>query len=101
MPGPMETVAEATERLRRAGFDGHWTAVDGGRLRCSACGGEFAAGAVTVEEIVRFEGVSDPGDEAILYALTGPCGDRGVYVAAYGPDASPADVEAETALRMR
>jgi hypothetical protein len=97
----METVAEATERLRRAGFDGHWTAVEGGRLRCSVCGAEFAADTVTVDEVVRFEGTSDPADEAILYALTGPCGHRGIYVAAYGPDASPDDVEAESALRTR
>jgi hypothetical protein len=97
----METVAEATERLRRDGFDGHWTAVGGGRLRCSECGGEYAADTVTVDEVVRFEGASDPADEAILYALTGPCEHRGIYVAAYGPDASPDDVEAETALRMR
>jgi hypothetical protein len=97
----METVAEATERLRRAGFGGHWTAIDGGRLRCSVCGSEYPAADVTVAEVVRFEGLSDPADEAILYALTGPCGHGGIYVAAYGPDASPADVEAEMALRMR
>jgi hypothetical protein len=97
----METVAEATERLQQAGFHGHWTAVDGARMRCSACGGEYPADALTVDEVVRFEGASDPADEAILYALTGPCGHRGIYVAAYGPDASAADVEAETALRTR
>jgi hypothetical protein len=97
----METVVQATQRLQQAGFGGHWTAIDGGRLRCAACGAEFAAGALTVEEIVRYEGASDPGDETILYALTGPCGDRGIYVAAYGPDASPADVEAGIALQVR
>ena len=37
----------------------------------------------------RFEGISDPGDESILFAISMPCGHRGTLPAAYGKDASP------------
>ena len=45
-----------------------------------------------IEEIVRFEGASDPGDESILFALSCPCGHAGLYSAPYGPDATPEDI---------
>ncbi|MGC1513560.1 MAG: hypothetical protein WA797_11660 [Acidimicrobiales bacterium] len=38
----------------------------------------------------RFEGDSDPGDEAIVLGIECPaCNRRGIIVSAYGPDADP------------
>ena len=88
----METVTEAIERLRAQGFVASFSAVDGGRLRCAECGMEIDPASVHIDEIVRFEGESDPGDETILYALSGPCGHAGLYSAPYGPDATPEDI---------
>lgn len=93
----METMSQATTRLRAAGYVEHWIASDG-RLSCPDCAEEFDPAAVVVDEVVRFEGTSDPDDEAILFALQGPCGHRGQYGAAYGPAASVADAEVITAL---
>jgi hypothetical protein len=45
-----------------------------------------------IDEVVRYEGVSDPDDEAILLALRCHCGRLGLYVAGFGPSASAADV---------
>ena len=42
---------------------------------------------VVVEHTFRFEGPSDPADEAIVLGLLTPDGRRGVVVSAYGPDA--------------
>lgn len=88
-PGEMETLSAASERLRAAGYTENWEAVDGA-LRCWACGTDHAPTEVTVDEVVRFEGPSDPGDESILFALNGPCGHRGQYSVGYGPS-TPAD----------
>jgi hypothetical protein len=87
----VETLSEAIARLRARGFIRDFTAVPGGRLRCEECGQEFDPSKVHIDEIVRFEGESDPGDESILYALSGPCGHLGLYSAAYGPDSTPED----------
>ena len=47
-------------------------------------------GTVTVDFEFRFEGPSDPGDEAIVLGLHCTEWDRkGVVVSAYGPDADP------------
>ncbi len=89
----METILEATERLRAAGFDLDFAATATGQLRCAACGIDHDPEAMAIHEIVRYEGASDPGDEAILLALVCTCGGRGLYTAAFGPDIAPADVE--------
>ena len=59
-----------------------------------------------IDETVRFEGDSDPDDEAILLALTVPasaggCGHRGWFAAAYGPDTPAHDVAVLQALTTR
>ena len=92
--GLMETLVEASRRLAAAGYSSHWSAQPGGRLVCHRTGCHYDAAELVVDEMVRFEGWSDSGDQAILYAVTDPTGgERGIYVAAYGPDASPEDAE--------
>lgn len=93
----METLSHATTRLARAGYDENYHAHDG-RLVCGHCGASHDPSAMTIDEIVRFEGQSDPGDEAIVYALDAGCGHRGLYVAAYGADATAADIAVTSAL---
>jgi hypothetical protein len=93
----METMSEATTRLRAAGYVENWIAEDG-KLRCFTCTATYEPESVTVDEVVRFEGPSDPGDEAILFALSGPCGHRGQFSAAYGPETSVEDVRVIVAL---
>jgi hypothetical protein len=93
----METMSGATARLRAAGYVENWIAEDG-KLQCFTCAATYDPAEVIVDEVARFEGPSDPGDEAILFALTGPCGHRGQYSAAYGPCASVEGAEVTTAL---
>jgi hypothetical protein len=90
----METLLEATARLRAAGFTLDFDATGDGYLRCRACGLDHAPEGMRVAEIVRYEGASDPDDQAILLAFCSRCGRRGLYSAGYGPGAAVADVEA-------
>jgi len=83
-----ETLAGVMDDLARRGFTGHFTAVDGG-LRAAEGGKTFRADQVAISEYHRFEGVSDPGDMAILYALETRCGIRGTLADAFGVYADP------------
>ena len=94
---PMETVLEAVRRLRTLGFVSDLTAEADGRLRCGACHQVMDTGAVTIVQTVRFEGHSNPDDEAILDAVITPCGHRGLFSAAYGP---AVDLRTSEALRL-
>ncbi len=99
-PDPMETLSHATTRLAAAGFDEDYVA-RGDRLVCGRCGDRHDPADMTIIEIVRFEGLSDPGDEAIVYALDAGCGHRGLYVAAYGPTATADDIAVAALLPDR
>lgn len=90
----METLLDATQRLRAVGFDLDFTATAGGQLRCEDCGLDHDPEDMTIGEIVRYEGASDPDDQTILLALCSRCGSRGLYSAAFGYTAAPADVRA-------
>ena len=100
MPDEMETVSEAITRLRAAGYEGDWR-VAAGQLVCDLCGTAHDPHAVTIEEIVRFEGDSNPDDEAVLFALSASCGHRGLYATPYGPDMSSDEVTVIRALHGR
>ena len=82
-------MVDAIARMRAEGFCYDFAAVDGGRLRCLECGRVVSTDSITVFHTVRFEGNSNPDDEAILLAVAAPCGHRGVFTGAYGPTADP------------
>jgi hypothetical protein len=91
---PMETLSQAVERLRTAGYRDDFRAERGG-LRALESGCLHEPASLVVEEVVRFEGASDPGDEAVLFALRCEAhGARGTYVVTYGPYVDPLDAEA-------
>jgi hypothetical protein len=59
-------------------------------LTCPRCGAATDLGEGVIERQSRFEGSSDPGDEAIVLGVRcSSCGARGVLVSAYGPGADP------------
>lgn len=95
----METVLEAVTRLRRSGYGVDFTATPDGLVRCGACGTDHDPEGMDIDETVRYEGVSDPADEAIVLAVRCTCGRRGTYVAGYGPNASAADAAVLVRLR--
>lgn len=94
---PMETLSQATTRLTRAGYDEDYTARNG-RLVGGHGGTSHDPAHMAIDEIVRFEGESDPDDEAIVYALDAGHGHRGIYIAAYGAAATADDMAVAAAL---
>jgi hypothetical protein len=80
----MDTMAE----LARSGFVEHF-GVRGDELQSFDSGRTFAADQVVIREYHRFEGVSDPDDMAIVYAIEGEGGARGTLVDAFGAYSDP------------
>jgi hypothetical protein len=89
----METLSEAIARLEALGFRDSFQPVDG-RLRALGAERDFSPAELVVEAVVRFEGESDPSEQAILFALRSLSGDvRGTFVAGYGVLTDPASAE--------
>ena len=83
-PVAMGTLSHAIERLASRGFTAHFGVV-GDRLRAFDSGRTFAARDLVIREFQRFEGVSDPDDMAIVYAIETSDGTRGSLVDATAP----------------
>ena len=80
----METVSEAIRRLSNAGYDDAYGAEQDG-LKSRSRGTVRPPESFRVDEIVRFEGDSDPSDESAIFALTSTDGTKGTYTVAFGP----------------
>lgn len=89
VPGEPVTLLEALERLRHRGFTATFEAAVGPALRARESGRTYPPGELVIRETYRFEGVSDPDDLTVLYAIEAADGTRGTLVDAYGPYADP------------
>ena len=89
----METIAEALRRLDGAGYTDEFRADPKG-LRSRATGSVRPPEEFRVDEIVRFEGESDPSEESAVVALTpNDAGPRGTFTVAFGPLMDPQDAD--------
>jgi hypothetical protein len=88
---PLETLSQAQRRLARAGFGDDLVAEDDS-LRRVGTGERFDPAELRAVEIVRFEGDSNPDDEALIVAVANRDGTPlGTYTTPYGPAASAAE----------
>lgn len=96
-----DTLSEVQNNLVTAGFTEDLIA-DNGNLRAASSGRIFAVDDLTVSGVYRFEGQTDPGDEAILFALGTATGEPvGTFAAPYGPAVASADEAVIQALHDR
>ena len=95
------TVTDAVAYLRTQGYTDD-IELDGSTLICARSKMSYALDNVIVDHTFRFEGESDPGDEAIVLGLRYPDTDvRATLVSAFGPDADPATSEFLSRLHRR
>ena len=87
-PAGYATLAGAIDDLMRRGFTEHFGVV-GDKLRALESGKTFGVEELTIREYRRFEGVSDPDDMSIVYAIESRSGARGILVDAFGVYANP------------
>jgi hypothetical protein len=72
------TVAEALEELNKKGFIHDFNLQDE-TIKKNPHNYE-------IEHVYRYEGDSDPDDEAVVYGIVSNSGQRGVYVAGFSPN---------------
>ena len=74
-------VSEAIEKLREQGYTSDFS-IQENNLLCE--GEKYNPSAFEIGDIYRYEGDSDPGDEAVVYAIESTTGKKGVLVTGYG-----------------
>ena len=83
------TLAGALDELARRGFTARFQVFEGG-LRAAGSEETMRTKDLVVREYYRFEGISDPDDMAILYAIESTSGVRGTLADAFGVYSDPA-----------
>lgn len=85
-----DTVTEAIKGLQQRGFTVDFNLSE----NCLVCDtGKYEADDFEIVEVYRFEGNTDPSDEAIVYAIESKNGIKGVLVNGYGISADPMSSE--------
>jgi len=82
------TMTEAIRELQKRGFTANFELLDQA-FRDVDSGRTFQAEDLTIVEHYRFEGVSDPDDLSVVYAIESADGTQGIIADAFGVYANP------------
>jgi len=100
-PEPPATVLDAVRMLEADGYGASFT-LDADGVHCGVCGADHLSERAEVVKVYRFEGESNPDDEAAVYALRCPaCDAKGTLVTTFGPGADPRLADALVMLDTR
>lgn len=92
-----DTLSEAVNGLRKRGFTLDLNLQE----NCLVCEGHrFGMNDFEIVEVHRFEGNTDPADEAIVYAIESNAGVKGVLVNGYGISADTMTAEMARKLEI-
>jgi len=83
-----DTLSEAVNGLKQRGYTIDFN-IEADKLVCNKTPVSLAPDEFEITETYRFEGNTDPADEAVVYAIAGKHGQKGILVNAYGPDSNP------------
>jgi hypothetical protein len=93
-----DTVSEAVNGLKKRGFVVDFNLCE----NCLVCeAGKFTPEQFSIVETYRFEGVSDPSDEAVVYGIESVNGLKGVLVNGYGISSEAMSDEIASKLDFR
>lgn len=93
MPFSPDTVSQAIDRLVEMGYAVEFSVADHAH-QSAACRADDGRLRLTITRRYRFEGASDPGDEAVVVGVVCEvCGTAGIVVSAFGPDADDELIE--------
>ena len=95
-----DTVSEAVNELKRRGYTVDFN-IEAEKLIGKATGHALSPNEFEITEVYRFEGETDPADEAVVYAIESRHGVKGVLVNGYGPEADLASNELVKKLKER
>lgn len=92
-PSDYTTIVDVLAEFAEEGLvETFWVTADG-QIRCGACHHLEDPATMQLVALRRFEGASDPDDEAAVLGLVCPeCGARGTSVVKYGPGATEGEL---------
>ena len=97
-PPYLKSMVECHQKLTDDGYTENFK-IEDNLLKCLDCSKAYEPKDVTIKNFFRFEGLSDPDDNSILYAIETNDGKKGTVVDAYGaysdPDTSQFIMEVE------
>lgn len=82
-----DTLTDATENLLKKGYNINFQVNEKGKLTDNK-DLEFEPSEVILKEFHRFEGISNPADSSILYAVQTRSGEKGIVIDSYGAEGS-------------
>lgn len=83
IPKNYKNLLEAVESLQKRGYIYNFRYQDSS-LQCGEISEKLTAKDLTIAEYYRFEGMSDPEDNSIIYAIESTQGHKGIVIDAYG-----------------
>ncbi|MEJ5994116.1 hypothetical protein WG904_06745 [Pedobacter sp. Du54] len=83
-PAEMNTLSQILEKLRLKGKDNEIKMSDHGKMQSANLNKIYKPEDLTIVKTYRFEGMSDPGDNSVLYVVLDKDGDIGYMLDAYG-----------------
>jgi hypothetical protein len=93
-----ETVSTAINDLRAKGFTEDFNLAE----NCLICNNKkYDAEDFEISKVYRFEGNTDPADEAIVYGIESKDGTKGILVNGYGYSSEPMADSIAKKLNMR
>lgn len=99
-PTDPTTLTEVLADYADAGFTGEFDVTDDALVRCLSCMNELDPNRLDVLSLRRLEGASDPADMlSVITMICLSCGEKGVLVSNYGPEATPQQATVVQALR--
>ncbi len=84
----MKTVLELTDALRAKGFIEDFS-IKNDNIVMSSSNKTYLPDDLIIEKTERYEGDSNPSDNAILYAITAKDGSKGILTDSYGAYSDP------------
>jgi hypothetical protein len=92
------TVTEAINQLKQQGYT---LDLNLEQNQFKAGEQEFSADEFEIVDLYRYEGASDPADEATVYALASKAGIKGILVSGYGISTDDASTEVLKTLHYK
>lgn len=83
----MTTLSACTTSLVKRGYEENFS-VDNEGLKAQSTEQHYKPSQTHIDNFYRFEGASDPSDNAVLYAIHTDDGKKGMLIDAYGAESS-------------
>ena len=94
-----DTLSEAVNDLQSKGYTNDFK-IKFDCLECEGVERSYRPEHFEVDGFHRFEGMTDPDDSSVLYAITADDGRKGLLIDAYGVYSDPVSIEMIDKFRM-